>query len=428
MNKLTFSSLHWLACGDCVEVMKKLPDDSVDSIVTDPPYGIGFMGAQWDESVPSQEFAQQALRVLKPGGHLIAFAASRTVHRLTVALEDAGFEVRDLISWLVFQGIPKSLDISKSIDKLKHNRDEILEVTEWIRDARKAAGLSNADVDKSFGFNGMSAHWSSVGSQPSIPTSDQFIELLELFGKVEPPKRISDLVLKINGEKGKPGENWLKRPVTGKYSIPNGMAIYESKFSDGDDVRHSDGGGDRRDEPVSAEAVQWKGWGTALKRCVEPAILFRKPVSEMSISRNVLKYGTGALNIDACRYPIGSRSWVGPSGEVAGSDDATRGRYPGNVFHCPNPTAEEKGDGKDHPTVKPVELMRWLIKLVTPPGGTVLEPFAGSGTTLVAAHRDNFRVIAIEKEPRFCDIITKRMGATDSELEAVKLDSTQAGF
>ncbi len=452
MPKLDFSSQHWLACGDCVEVMKKLPDNSIDSIVTDPPYGIGFLGAEWDESVPSGPFADQALRVLKPGGHIIAFAATRTVHRLAVALEDAGFEIRDQIAWLTWQGFPKSLDISKSIDKLKHNRDEVIEVTTWIKKARDAAGLKNKDIDEHFGFNGMGGHWTSQKKQPSVPTIEQVPELLKLLGVEDPPKRIQKLLLEINGEKGKPGANWWKREVTGTHAHAHGMGVYSSKHDgSGEEIDYRGTGVERRDKPSSPEAIKYQGWGTQLKPCQEPAVLARKPIDQQTTTKNVLKHGVGAMNIDACRFALGDPAWPGPNdeikdmtgqtrggssaglGEIMGGSEITNapsplGRWPGNIYQCPKPSVAEKGAGKDHPTVKPVTIMRWLCRLVTPPGGTILEPFAGSGTTLVAAHAEGFRVIGIEHEPKFCDLIQERLTTADEGLEAKRLGKDEAGF
>ena len=190
------------------------------------------------------------------------------------------------------------------------------------------------------------------------------------------------------------------------------------------------------------EAKQWKGWGTALQPAQEPAILCRKPI-EGNIAANVVKWGTGGLNVDACRIPDGDPAWPGPE-----NTKVPKGRYPANVYHCPKVSRSEREEGCEdlqgrtgaeavkrkantaglknpragagrtaahvknhHPTVKPQNLMRWLVRLITPPGGTVLEPFAGSGTTLLAAERENCKSIGIEREPEYCDIARARLTA-----------------
>ena len=314
---------HTLTCGDCLEVLRSLPESSVDAVVTDPPYGIGFMGKDWDCDVPGDAFAVEALRVLKPGGHLIAFAATRTVHRLTVAIEDAGFEIRDQIAWLQWQGFPKSHDVSKAIDRMKDDREQTLQVTAWVASARDAAGITT---------------------------------------------------------------------------------------------------------PATPDAEKWNGWGTALKPSYEPAVLARKPL-EGTVADNVLAHGTGGINVDGCRIGYGDQAWPGPGDVYADADpDATAtptratyggdlnrrvssphdlGRWPANIYACPKAGAE-RGDDNNHPTVKPIKLMRWLVRLVTPPGGTVVEPFCGSGTTLIAAEAEGVTCLAAEMEPAYCDIIRAR--------------------
>ena len=344
---------HTLHCGDCIEVMRALPDDSIDAIVTDPPYGIGFMGKGWDCSVPSDDFAREALRLLKPGGHLVAFCGTRTVHRLAVAIEDAGFEIRDQIGWLQWQGFPKSLDVSKAIDAM-HGAEREVEGHRLGTGSKRMCGVDNG---KGFG-----------------PTVD----------------------------------------ITA---------------------------------PATDDAKRWQGWGTALKPATEPAILARKPL-DGTVAENVLKWGTGALNVDGCRIAPGDPSWPGPSDyDPTSSDGVPRGRWPANIYHCPKPYRGEReegcedlakgnaaiechgagakalnspragtgrtagGLGNHHPTVKPIRLMRWLVRLVTPPGATVLEPFAGSGTTMIATEREGFACIGIEQDPAYCDIIRARVDA-----------------
>ena len=371
---------HTLHCGDCLEVMRSMPDASVDAIVTDPPYGIAFMGRDWDCSVPGDEFAAEALRVLKPGGHLIAFAATRTVHRLTVALEDAGLEIRDQIAWVQWQGFPKSHDVSKGIDQ-HHGAER------------------------------------------------------EVVGR---------------------GESW-NRP--------------DSKAGDSARMNTSPGIYDLT-APATEDAKKWEGWGTALKPAYEPCVLARKPL-EGTVAENVLAHGVGGINIDGCRYAYGDPAWPGPgdgpdvingrSGAGWGTQQCAHGgrddgafganplgRWPANLYACPkasrgereagceemprkNATVEHHGKGtkalnspragagrtagneiaNHHPTVKPVGLMRWLVRLVTPPGATVLEPFCGSGTTLLAAEAEGVTCIGIEREPGYCDIVRARFNGLE---------------
>ena len=428
---------HRIVCSDCVAYLRTLPDNSVDAIVTDPPYGIGFMGKEWDNSVPGIEWAKECLRVLKPGGHIIAFASTRTVHRLGVTIEDAGFEVRDTITWLYWQGFPKNLDLAKAIDKMKHNRDEVLEVTAWIRGARDAAGIKNSHIDDAFGFKGMAGHWTSSKSQPSVPTLEQVPTLLEVLKVDEPPERIKTLLLDLNAQKNEPGPNWWNRKVVGEKEGVNTkkQAIAASTAAQG--ITKSSKHTFKISTAATENAQKWEGWGTALKPAQEPAILARKPMAG-TVANNVLQHGTGGLNIDACRFEDGDEAWPGPqNGEVDG------GRWPANVFACPKPSQSEKSAGLEdfgitsanevtgrkegsagsknpragktgdsanfHPTVKPVRLMRWLIRMVTPPGGVVMDTFLGSGTTMVAAAREGVTCVGVEMSGEFAALSEARV-------------------
>lgn len=202
--------------GDCLEVLKQIPDNSIDSCVSDPPYGISFMGSKWDIDVPETEVWKEVLRVLKPGGHLLAFFGNRTYHRGVVNIEDAGFEVRDQLSWVYGSGFPKSTDISKQLDKMNGAEREVI------------------GTSKSGGYK---------------------------------------KIMETNAEHGYRPEDYYEE---GNKFVSN--------------------------EPISEDAKRWHGWGTALKPAQEPIVLARKPFKG-TIARNVLKYGTGAINIDACRVP-----------------------------------------------------------------------------------------------------------------------------
>ena len=379
-----------LIAGDCFAELRGMPADSIDAIVTDPPYGLEFMGKDWDrfrlddpgmmrnrgeyigsqgnlseanetleaagrveygagrrpmtsrctgcgkrdqyrnphDCKPNARFvgevidphaappsslafgewtrlwALEAYRALKPGAYLIAFASSRTYHRMAAGLEDAGFDIRDQLQWLYGEGFPKGMNVAKAFDK--------------------AAGIDIGD------------------------------------------------------------EKW---------------------------------------EPMTADAAEWDGWNTTLKPAHEPITLARKPLTQ-PVTANLVEHRVGALNIDATRVPF--------AGDVDGEDYHPWGRWPANVvadetatalidrqggnsrfFYCPKSPPGERNaglpDGNTHPTVKPVDLMRWLIRLVTPAGGTVVDPFAGSGTTGIAAHLESREFIGIEKDPAAVKVARARL-------------------
>lgn len=326
--------------GDNLAHLKSLADNSVDSVVTDPPYGLKFMGKSWDHDVPTVEFWTEVYRVLKPGGYVLSFGGTRTYHRMTVAIEDAGFDIVDQISWLYGQGFPKSRNISKDIDRILGGKREVV-------------------------------------------------------GRVKMPG------YKVNAA---------------LHGVQTVNVTEHDVLSD---------------DPITEEAKRFQGYGTALKPAQEPICVARKP-HKGSIAKNVLEHGVGALNIDACRVGTDggtTRSHQGEYGE-AGANKSWRsghdvvkleaGRFPANVIHdgscegfpghfyyCAKPSKAEKGD-TSHVTVKPVALMRYLVKLVTPAGGVVLDPFAGSGTTGIAAREEGFRSILMERDPTYAEDIRRR--------------------
>jgi site-specific DNA-methyltransferase (adenine-specific) len=313
---------YQLHLGDCLDVLATLPDNSVDSIVTDPPYGLSFMGKKWDYDVPSVAIWEQCLRVVKPGGHLLAFAGTRTQHRMACRIEDAGFEIRDMIAWVYGSGFPKS-----------HNLE-----------------------------------------------------------------------------------------------------------------------GDH------------KGWGTALKPALEPITMARKPFSS-TVAANVIQYGTGAINVDGCRVgdevttsilhgKSSDAFGIGQKRPTSGTKENPPGRWPANIIHDGSNEAalslksgarffytakaakDDRNDGCDafdqrpaggmqgrndgslgtitlsknhHPTVKPTMLMAYLCRLITQPGGTILDPFMGSGSTGKAATINGFRFIGIERDPEYHKISEARI-------------------
>ena len=452
--------------GNCLETLKTLDTASVDSIVTDPPYELGFMGKSWDNSgiAYNQDLWAECLRVLKPGGHLLAFSGSRTYHRMVCAIEDSGFEIRDQIMWLYGSGFPKSLDVSKAIDKSTgENLQRRLRFTEWMR----STGITAKQIDEATETK-MGGHYLSEKSQPAIPTANLFDKLRYLLPEV--PEEIERLVAERTGIEWTAYKN---REVVGKYKTDMGGLGGE---------RLGNSGGEITTASTDA-AKQWQGWGTALKPAHEPIVVARKPLIG-TVANNVLTYGTGAINIDGSRVGTDemtkttsngvkvseNRSMSGANFEREIIGTAT-GRWPANVIHdgsdevlagFPNEAARffksapideadtqsfiycakasksernagleglperresdrERDDGVGgdirpnrpnanfHPTVKPLALMRYLIKLVTPPGGTVLDPFLGSGTTAVAATLEGFEWIGCEMTEDYWPIIEARV-------------------
>ena len=471
--------------GDCLALMAEMPDASFDAVVTDPPYGLGFMGKAWDDLPPGVEWAQECLRLLKPGGHLLAFGGSRTWHRLATAVEDAGFEIRDSIAWLYGSGFPKSLDVSKAIDKRREeDRAPVDAVRSWLNARRLDAGLTHDAVNKHFGHasngGGSSSAWMTNPTSRSLPTWDQWQELKSLFGFGDD---MDAEVWRLNGRKGKPGDNYEAREVLSTRQVAdirNGHGReYGGAMFAGEDtgkITH------RTTAPATPDAERWQGWGTALKPAFEPVVVARKPLAG-TVAQNVLTHGTGALNIDGCRVEAKPGDYDHPGNDnhtptrdlyEGGWDDNGRqrpphpaGRWPANVvldesqaealdgqsgpsgepprtgtrsgkapgvlgaftgqdearkaigdtggasrffYVAKAPQSERpKVGGIAHPTVKPLALMQWLIRLVAPPGGHILEPFAGSGTTVEAALRERVRVTAIEREADYLPLILQRI-------------------
>lgn len=417
--------------GDCLEVLKGMPDNYVDSIVTDPPYGLSFMGKKWDYDVPEQAIWEECLRVLKPGGHLLAFAGTRTQHRMAVRIEDAGFEIRDMLAWVYSTGFPKSLDVSKAIDKMDAadaRRERQLRFTEWMR----STGLTSAEINRITDTN-MGSHYTTSASQPSIATREHFEKLRPHFG-VEVPEWVEQLV----DERTVESENFKRREVIGRKGW-TGNADHFVICGEHSERVHLD-----ITAPATDAARQWQGWGTAIKPALEPITVSRKPFKG-TVAANVMEWGTGAINIDGCRVgdevrfnaPAGNANnpstALGPAqaggfgmkADAAGTTVA--GRWPANLIHdgsdeptellgaaarffyCAKASKKDRGDGNNHPTVKPTDLMAYLCRLVTPPGGVVLDPFMGSGSTGKAAVREGFRFIGIEMDAEYLAIAEARI-------------------
>jgi DNA modification methylase len=442
-----------LHLGNSLDVLPTLADASVDAIVCDPPYEIGFMGKAWDSSgiAYNVDLWRHCWRVLKPGGHLLAFGGTRTYHRMAVAIEDAGFEIRDSIHWIYGSGFPKGQDVGKSIDRRRDDGARVRQVTAWLAAAREAAGWTNRMLNDAFGHKGdRCSHWTTQGKAASVPMPEQWDRLRELLGFDD--TEILPLVRELNGRKGLLGEAWGEREVVGQgYRVRRESDVQLAALSEGAyDLTAS----------ASDAARRWQGWNTALKPAHEPIVLARKSTGFNTTVANVLEHSTGALNIDGCRTAAGQdyrdkcASVVGiaspRNGDTLGEWTGVRedsahaaARWPTNVLlghgpdcddacslGCPVPElgsearffpafryeakapASERprlADGTAHTTVKPLGLMQWLVRLVTPSGGTVLDPFAGSGTTLAAALREGMTAIGVEQYEPYAQLCVQRL-------------------
>lgn len=561
--------------GDSLDVLRDLPDASVDAIVTDPPYGLEFMGKEWDAPWKTgngfrraaneadagrdnafgrtsrrspeyiagrgyqdwcQAWATECLRVLKPGGHLLAFGAPRTYHRLAAGIEDAGFEIRDSIHWVYGSGFPKGQDIAKAIDRRRFASGDFAAFKQALAQAVAACGKTRQQINAECGFTmrfDIAYEKDPVGWGCSLPSPQQYDVIVRVLGGGlrEWPRERFEVVYRVVGY-----EDRFNAPSgivsAGRASVPVRREITAS---------------------ASAQARTWEGWNTALKPAHEPIIVARKSTGFNTTVANVLEHGTGALNIDGCRVLTGQSpsierrhgkppereagSWANdrrsaeayaaehpgeslgrwpanlvlthspdceqvgerviPGDPRAGQEPGTRpggfgnigadsgGERPNGTLHgeqvvpvfacapgCPvaeldrqsgvltsgaNPSrrgsdkfrdaygdfagqrectpargADSGGasrffpifkyeakapaserprlpDGTAHATVKPLDLMRWLVRLVTPPGGTVLDPFAGSGTTGEAAILEGFNALLVEREQAYADLIVARL-------------------
>jgi DNA modification methylase len=419
-----------LLTGDSLALLPTLADASVDAIVTDPPYELDLMNLKWDASgiAYSVELWRECLRVLKPGGHLLAFGSPRTYHRMAVAIEDAGFEIRDSIHWIYSNGFPKGTDISKSIDRRRYDREDVLRVTQFVREARDRSGKTNAQIDAQLGTRGMAGHFTSQ-NQPAVPRLEQWQILKSFLGFGD---EMDAEVARLCERKGKLGEAWEQRAITGHHHEPPPANQWSSRYEAGKPATPAKV---RRDEPASDAAREWQGWGTSLRPAHEPIVVARKRLVG-SAANNVLQFRTGAFNLGACRIPATSDRPEGrlPTNVILGEAAASQLDETADVrngasrfFYVPKASPRERRAGLDsdaprHPTMKPVQLMRYLVRLVTPPGGVVLDPFTGSGSTGIAAVLEGMRFIGIEREAEYVRVASARInhwkGEEDNERRA----------
>jgi DNA modification methylase len=437
--------------GDCIDVLRELPDASVDSIVTDPPYGLGFMGREWDNLPPGLPWAQECLRVLKPGGHLLAFGGTRTWHRLACAVEDAGFEVRDSIAWMYGSGFPKSLDVSKAIDKAAGAEREVVTGARsrncsegwdrpWMREQMEAIGGSGmAKFDITAPATPDAERWQGWGSAMK-PAFEPVVVARKPFQGTLAANVLAHGTGALNIDATRIGETvetWPKsraRPLNSR------------------DMHHNymDGGS----ETVATGAAPAGRWPANVILDEEMARRLDEQSGESAPKpeRSGRKGGSNPNPMDwETKHTDQTGTWPGDNG-----GGASRFFYVAREDNesCPNPEPATSAPGVPldelaerfryvakaptderprvngiaHPTTKPLTLMRWLVRLVTPPGGTVLEPFAGSGTTVEACLLEGFQCIAIEREADYLPLIVQRINRRRDPVAAVKAAGDDAGL
>ena len=374
--------LNTIIHGDGLEVLKGIPADSFDSCVTDPPYGLGFMGKAWDKSgiANNVDLWREVLRVLKPGAHLLSFGGSRTYHRMACAIEDAGFEIRDQIMWIYGSGFPKSLDISKAIDKAAGES-----VPGEVLPSSRQRAASETGIATSFRTKN--------GTNPQTDLARQW----QGWGTALKPAH-EPICVARKPFKGTVAENVLQHG-TGAINV-DGCRI-ETQQS--------------RPLIISKNGDSKACFGQGLNNSwQDPAgtILGRFPANVIHDGSEevvgMFPESPGAI----ADVPLNSRKtkdvygkYDHNSGMPARGDNGSAARF----FYCAKASRDERGPGNNHPTVKPLALIQYLVKLVTPPGGIVLDPFCGSGTLGIAAGKLGMKWQGIELNPKYIEIAERRI-------------------
>ena len=386
--------------GDCIETMNAMPPESVDAIVTDPPYGLGFMGKKWDTLPPSQEWAEACYRVLKPGGHIAAFGGTRTWHRLAVAIEDAGFEMRDSLAWLYGSGFPKSHDVSKGIDKLAGATREVVGTKLGQPGYSLAPSTGGNLYEGSFGGTGDPIKEAQI-TAPATPEAAQW----DGWGTALKPA-FEPIVLARKPLAEKTVARNVLTHGTGAINVDATRVPYEeggTPWTNPSLRSHINGGNGGHIFPTEAA-----------RRVVTPNPSGRWPANVL-LDHHAAAWVDEQSGVSASRKaPRGDGSkmgYHGGSGTQSLSDGHNDSGGASRFFYTAKAPKSERPnvDGVQHPTVKPLAIMRWLIRLVTPPGGTVLDPFAGSGTTIEAALIEGFNPVGIEMETDYLPLIQHRI-------------------
>jgi len=385
-----FNDKQTMLLGDCLQLMKKLPDNLFDSIITDPPYALEFMGKSWDKVLPSIDIWRECLRVAKPGTILLAFGGTRTFHRLTCNIEDAGWEVRDCIMWLYGSGFPKSHNIAKAIDK-KAGKEKIIGKG---RAGKTALGQSSA-WNKTY-----NPHEYNI-TEPNTPEAN----LWEGWGTALKPAW-EPIIVAMKPLDGTYVENALKHNVSG-LNIDGSRIETSDKLSIGSNKRDNANINFGMKDNKEAQQQNPKG------RFPANVILDDEAGQLLDEQTGVLKSGTGEISKKSSKILDGNNSFaLGKESRDYGALHVEYGDSGGasRFFYCAKAGKKERGEGNNHPTVKPLKLMEYLCNLTkTPTGGIVFDPFAGSGTTGVACVNTGRGFVGMDKVKEHFDIACKRI-------------------
>lgn len=390
--------------GDCRDVADQLEAETFATIVTDPPYGLGFMGKGWDHAVPSVDFWQRFLRVLKPGGNLFAFGGTRKFHRMACAIEDAGFELRDTLGWLYGSGFPKSMDVSKAIDKAAGAEREVVGTKVYV-DGTKA------HAERPGGNDGWQRPWmqdeiarQSVTSvtAPATEAAKQF----NGYGTALKPAW-EPIVYGMKATAGTFARNAMEHGLAG-INIDGCRVGTEQTVTvrSGHSGDHGTFGADNR----KFTRVNPPGrWPANIVTDGSDEVLDVFPQTHKSPAKPAVRGNRRADNIYGGQ-PNAEGTIIRPHG-----DSGSAARF----FYCAKASRRERGEGNTHPTVKPLSLLRWLLTLAAPPTDLpIFEPFAGSGTTVVAAVQLGLRIVAAEQEAEHVETIVRRVEAALAERSA----------
>ena len=360
--------------GDSSLELKKIKSNSIATIITDPPYGLGM--SHWDFELPEKSIWEECERILKPGGLLLSFSSRILQHKISNDLEASGLYIRDYIVWAYGTGMNRSIDLGKSIDRINGiTLDERRKVTAYIKACRLKKGYKKKHMLELFGSS--YTHFETSCLQAALPSSIKYQEIKKYLNMDD---RFDYIISCGSAEREIVGIEKYKgaKIMGGKKEI----AITK---------------------PRTEEAKKWDGWRSGLRPAFEPIIIAQKKISEPSITENVLRNSCGGFNINECKNNKKQASNLLHDGS-----DCLESIFNRNIFYCAKPTAKERKNNT-HPTVKPIALMEYLVRLVVPQGETVLDPFMGSGTTLLAAKNIGVDFIGIEKDKDYFEIAKQRL-------------------